>query len=101
MIILKTGYDYRKTVSKVNDLSRKPEKFFTYCQKLIIGERAPSPNLAKGLNERILSDIVYYGTPSYDIKEILNTTVSSDEEYKTLFKEIDDFKSFCLSTGLC
>jgi hypothetical protein len=92
MTILKTGYDYRKTVSKVNDFSRKPEKFFTYCQKLIIGERAPSPNLAKGLNERILSDIVYYGTPSYDIKEILNTTSSSDQHYRALFKEIQEFR---------
>ena len=92
MTILKTGYDYRKTVSKVNDISRKPEKFFTFCQKLIIGERAPSPNLAKGLNERIFSDIVYYGTPRYDIKEILNTTSSSDQQYQTLFKEIQEFR---------
>lgn len=92
MTILKTGYDYRKTVSKVNDFSRKPEKFFTYCQKLIIGERAPSPNLAKGLNDRIFSDIVYYGTPRYDIKEILNTTDASDQEYQILFEEIREFR---------
>lgn len=92
MTILKTGYDYRKTVSKVNDFTRKSEKFFTYCKKIIIGERAPSPNLAKGLNDRLLSDIVYYGTPHHDIKEILNTTKSSCTEYQDLYKEIQEFR---------
>jgi hypothetical protein len=92
MTILKTGYDYRKTVSKVNDFTRKSEKFFTFCQKVIIGERAPSPILAKGLNDRLLSDIVYYGTPEYDIKEILNTTKSSDAEYQNLYNEIQEFR---------
>ena len=96
MTILKTGYDYRKTVSKVNDYSRKPEKFFTYCKKMIIGERAPSPNLAKGLNDRLFSEIVYYGTPNCDIKEILNATDSSDQEYQTLLKEIKEFRKILL-----
>ncbi len=93
MTILKTGYDYRKTVSKVNDFTRKSERFFTYCQKLIIGERAPSPILAKGLNDRLLSDIVYYGTPNHDIKEILNTTDSSHQEFQSLFREIKQFRN--------
>lgn len=92
MTILKTGYDYRKTVSKVNDFTRKSEKFFTFCQKVIIGERAPSPIFAKGLNDRLLSDIVYYGTPNHDIKEILNTTRSSYAEYQNLYKEIQEFR---------
>lgn len=92
MSILKTGYDIRKTVSRVNQYTGKPEKFNTYCQKVIIGERPPSPVLAKGVNDRILGDIVYYGNPQYDIKEVLNPTDTGDEELKGLLSEITEFR---------
>jgi hypothetical protein len=92
MSILKTGYDYRKTVSRINQNTGKPERFFTYCFKMIIGERPPSPILAKGVNDRILGDTVYYGNPQYDIKEVLNPTDTGGEELKILFDEINECK---------
>jgi hypothetical protein len=92
MSILKTGYDYRKTVSRINQNTGKPERFFTYCFKMIIGERPPSPILAKGVNDRILGDTVYYGNPQHDIKEVLNPTDTGGKELKILFDEINECK---------
>jgi hypothetical protein len=96
MSILKTGYDIRKTVSRVNQFTGKPEKFNTYCQKVIIGERSPSPVLARGVNDRILGDVAYYGNPQYDIKEVLNPTNTGGEELKQLLSEITEFRKTML-----
>jgi hypothetical protein len=96
MSILKTGYDIRKTVSRVNQFTGKPEKFNTYCQKVIIGERSPSPVLARGVNDRILGDIAYYGNPQYDIKEVLNPTNTGGEKLKQLLSEITEFRKTML-----
>lgn len=95
--ILKTGYDIRKTVQRVNKITEKPEKFFTYCIKMIIGERPPGPILGKGVNERILGDTVFYGDPQYDIKEVLNPTNTGSPELKDLLSEISEFRKtiFC------
>jgi hypothetical protein len=70
MSILKTGYHFRKQLSKINKFSVKPEKHYTYCSKYIIGKRPPSLNAAKGVLNRTFSLIVYFGNPKYDIKEI-------------------------------
>jgi hypothetical protein len=96
MSILKTGYDIRKTVSRINQFTGKPEKFNTYCQKMIIGERSPSPVLARGVNDRILGDVAYYGNPHYDIKEVLNPTNTGGEELKQLLSEITEFRKTML-----
>jgi hypothetical protein len=95
--ILKTGYDIRKTVQRVNKITEKPEKFFTYCIKMIIGERPPGPILGKGVNERILGDTVFYGNPQYDIKEVLNPTNTGDPKLKELLSEITEYRKtiFC------
>ena len=92
MSILKTGYDFRKQVSRINQYSGKPEKFYTYCSKYIIGERPPSQNIAKGVLDRTFSLVVYFGKPAYDIKEILNPTETGGKEYGELYNEILEFR---------
>lgn len=93
MSILKTGYDFRKHVSRINQNSGKPERFCTYCLKLIIGERPPGQNIAKGIMDRTFTLAVYVGNPKHDIKEILNPTDTGGEEQKELLKEITDFRN--------
>jgi hypothetical protein len=90
--ILKSGYAFNKKVSRINSFTGKPEQFFAFCQKMIIGERPPSPNIAKGVNERILGDSVYYGNPRYDVKEILNPTATGGGEFKVALREIAEFR---------
>ena len=41
MEILKTGYEFNKKVTKTNTNNWKQEWYFTYCLKIIIGEKSP------------------------------------------------------------
>jgi hypothetical protein len=49
MAILRSGYNRNKKVPKTNTNSWKLEWFFTYCLKIIIGEKSPNKLKAKGL----------------------------------------------------
>jgi hypothetical protein len=72
MNILKSGNDFTKRVQKTNTNTWKQEYFYTYCLKVIIGEKSPSRLKAKGLLDRMLVSTVYPGNPELDIKEIIN-----------------------------
>ncbi|MGC2575451.1 MAG: hypothetical protein WA364_28420, partial [Candidatus Nitrosopolaris sp.] len=71
MSILKTGYSVRGKISKINDNTRVPEFFSTYCFKMIISERMPNLRDARGVLDRSFCFITYKGRPKYDIKETL------------------------------
>jgi hypothetical protein len=90
--LLKSGYAFNKKVSRINPNTGKPEQFFAFCIKMIIGERPPNADIAKGVNERILGDVVYFGNPQYDIKEVLNPTDTGGEELKAALTEITEFR---------
>lgn len=89
MGILKTGYDYKKIVTKVNPNTGVPEKFYAFSPKYIIGEKPPSLGVAYGVMDRTFANTVYYGKPRYDIKEILNPTDTGGQEYRHLYQEIE------------
>jgi hypothetical protein len=72
MNILKTGYDIRGRVSKINLNTYTPEYFFTYCLKLIIAEKSPDQWKAKGVMDRTFQIHCYRGLPKNDVKEALN-----------------------------
>ncbi|MGD9533434.1 MAG: hypothetical protein AB7V56_06665 [Candidatus Nitrosocosmicus sp.] len=92
MGILKTGYDYKKIVTKVNPNTGVPEKFYTFSPKYIIGEKPPSLGVAYGVMDRTFANAVYYGKPTYDIKEILNPTDTGGQEYRQLYQEIEEYR---------
>ena len=71
MSLLKTGYSARGKTSKINDNSRNPEFFYTYCFKMIISERMPNLSDARGVVDRSFTFTTYKGRPKYDIKETL------------------------------
>jgi len=97
MAILKTGYHSTKYVMRVNHYTGKPEKYYTYCSKTIIAEKAPNPITAKGINDRILPIIAYPGKPDFDIKEISNPTDTGGNECTKLREEIEKMRKvlFC------
>jgi hypothetical protein len=70
-INLETGYSPTGKTSKINDYSRAPEFFYTYCFKMIISERMPNLRDARGVVDRSFSFTTYKGLPKYDIKETL------------------------------
>jgi hypothetical protein len=71
MAILKTGYSKKGKTSKINDYSRMPEFYSTYCYKMIIAEKMPNLKDAKGVIDRSFSYTAFKGKPRYDIKETL------------------------------
>jgi hypothetical protein len=72
MNILKSGNDFTKRVQKINTNTWKQEYFYTYCLKVVIGEKSPNRLKAKGLLDRMLVFTVYPGNPELDIKEVMN-----------------------------
>ena len=69
--ILKTDYSVRGKTPKINDNTRNPEFFSTYCFKIIIFERTPNLKDARGVLDGSFSFTTYKGRPKYDIKETL------------------------------
>ena len=72
MAILKTGYHIKKKVAKTNTYTWKQEFYWTYCFKMIIGERSLSQSNAKGVPDCTFRINTYRGKPKHDIKEVLN-----------------------------
>jgi hypothetical protein len=98
MNILKTGYDYNKRVPKTNTNTWKLEFFWTYCLKIIIGEKSPSRFKAKGLLDRTLSFTLYPGEAKLDIKEVVNP--QGDPELEQALSKLLDFRKLMLVSRL-
>jgi hypothetical protein len=94
MNILKTGYDYSKRVPKTNTNTWKLEFFWTYCFKIIIGEKSLSRFKAKGLLDRTLSFSVIPGEAKLDIKEVMNP--QGDSELEQALRRLLDFRKLML-----
>jgi hypothetical protein len=70
--LLKTGYSPTGKTSKINDYSRAPEYFYTYCFKMIISERMPNLRDARGVVDRSFSFTTYKGLPNMILKRHCN-----------------------------
>ena len=68
------------------------EFFFSYGLKLIIAERSPNQNIAKGVLDRTFSIKCFKGNPKRDIKEALNPTNTGGPEHKQWLEEIHDLR---------
>jgi hypothetical protein len=95
MATLRSGYDYTKKVPKINTNSWKQEWFFTYCIKIIIGEKSPSKIKAKGLLDRTLLFPVFPGDIELDIKEVTSPQERAPHLEEAL-AELLDFRKIML-----
>lgn len=94
MSLLKTGYSARCKTSKINDNSRDPEFFYTYCFKMIISERMPNLRDAKGVLDRSFTFTTYKGHPKYDIKETLEPQENTARQEQ--LDRLNDFRKLML-----
>jgi hypothetical protein len=94
MAILKTGYHIKKKVAKTNTNTWKQEFYWTYCFKIIIGEKSLSQSNAKGVLDRLFRINTYSGKPKHDIKEVLNP--QGNPERQRLLNELMDFRKLML-----
>jgi hypothetical protein len=92
--LLKTGYSPTGKISKINDFSRAPEYFYTYCFKMIISERMPNLRDARGVVDRSFSFTTYKGLPKYDIKETLEPQGNKVRQQR--LDALNDFRKLML-----
>ena len=91
--LLKTGYSPTGKTSKINDFSRAPEFFYTYCFK-IISQRMPNLRDAKGVVNRSFNFTTYNGLPKYDIKETLKPQGNKARQER--LNALNDFRKLML-----
>ena len=94
MSTLKTGYQSKSKVARVNMNTGKQEFYYPYCFKIIIAERSPDERKAKGVLDRTFVFNTYHGKPKYDIKEILKP--AGDIKRQSLLNELIDFRKLLL-----
>lgn len=94
MSTLKTGYQFKSRIARINMKTGKQEFYYTYCFKMIIAERSPNETRAKGVLDRTFVLTTYNGRPTYDIKEILKP--GGDPKRQLLLEEMNDFRKLML-----
>ena len=87
MRICKNGSIEGFPVARVDTSSgRTQHRFFTFGFKAFAAERSPDSVTAKGFNQRIIPLQCTYGTPQYDITEVMNP--AGEEEYEGLREKL-------------
>jgi hypothetical protein len=94
MTVLKEGYQPNTRVPRMNSNNDKMEFFNPFGFKIIIGEKSPNENKARGVLDRSFKIKSYKGTPDYNIKEIRNP--QGNTKRQQLFDEIDDLRKLLL-----
>jgi hypothetical protein len=95
MAMLKEGYHPNAKVPRMNNENTKMNFFLPFGFKIMIAERSPNENKAKGLLDRSFPIKTYKGHPKYDIKEVRNPQ-GNKERQKTL-DQITDLRRLLLS----
>jgi Bifunctional DNA primase/polymerase, N-terminal len=78
-----TGFPYHRTDTSSG---RQQLKFNTFSFKAFAAEKLPDSVKAKGFNQRIIELPCVYGSPKYDISEVVNP--AGEEEYQQLLDEL-------------
>jgi hypothetical protein len=95
MRIYKNGYTTGYPVLRTDTTyGRKQYRFHTFCFKAFAAERTPDSTKAKGFNQRIIQLTSLYGSPHYDISEVINP--AGEEKYQGLLNELLETRNLLL-----
>jgi hypothetical protein len=99
MAIHKNGYITGFPVSRIDTwFGRKQLRLNTFGFRGFAAERFPDPFKAKGFNQRVLEMQCYYGSPEYDIAEVINP--AGAEEFQFLLDELEEIRNLMLAYRL-
>jgi hypothetical protein len=82
MAMLKVGYEPNAKVPRMNTDLTKMEFFYPFCFKIMIAEKSPDEDKARGVLDRSFKILSYKGTPKYNIKEIRNPQGNLERQKK-------------------
>jgi hypothetical protein len=94
MSILKDGYQTKHKIPRMDSDNKKPEWYYPFCIKVIICEKSPREDKAKGLLDRSFKIKTYKGYPQYDIKEVTNP--QGNRIRQKLLDQINDLRKLLL-----
>jgi len=94
MGMLKVGYQPNAKVPRMNSDNTKMEFFYPYCFKIMISEKSPNEDKARGVLDRSFKIKSYKGIPDYNIKEIRNP--QGNAKRQELFDEMNDIRKLLL-----
>jgi hypothetical protein len=94
MGMLKVGYQPNAKVPRMNSDNTKMEFFYPYCFKIMISEKSPSEDRARGVLDRSFKIKSYKGIPEFSIKEIRNP--QGNRKRLELYDEMDDIRKLLM-----
>ncbi len=94
MAVLKEGYQPNSKVPRMTSDYSKIEFFCPFGIKIIIAEKSPDENKARGLLDRSFKIKTVKGYPEYKIKEIRNP--QGNPERQKIYDEIMDLRNLLL-----
>lgn len=94
MGILKEGYQPKSKIPRMNTDNSKMDFFFPFGIKIMIGEKSPNEDIARGLLDRSFKIKSFKGYPDYDIKEIMNP--QGNIERQQILDELMDLRKLLL-----
>ena len=94
MAMLKVGYQPNAKVPRMNNDLTKMEFFYPFCFKIMISEKSPNEDMARGVLDRSFKNMSYKGSPKYNIKEIRNP--QGNPQRQKLFDEMNHLRKIFL-----
>lgn len=98
MAMLKVGYQPNAKVPRMNNDLTKMEFFYPFCFKIMISEKSPNEDKARGVLDRSFKNMSYKGAPKYSIKEIRNP--QGNAERQKLFDDLDHLRKLLIAYRL-
>ncbi|HEX7179458.1 MAG TPA: hypothetical protein VF220_06995 [Nitrososphaeraceae archaeon] len=94
MNMLKTGYQPNAKVPRMNNDNDKMDFYYPFCFKIMIGEKSPGEDKARGVLDRGFKINSYKGFPEFKIKEIRNP--QGNKLRQKILNEIMEFRKILL-----
>jgi hypothetical protein len=94
MSMIKQGYQPNAKVPRMNNDNDKMDFYYPFCFKIMIGEKSPSEDKARGVLDRGFKINSYKGYPELKIKEIRNP--QGNKSRQKIFDEIMEFRKILL-----
>jgi hypothetical protein len=94
MAMLKEGFHPNAKVPRMNNENTRMDFYLPFGFKIMIAERSPNENKAKGLIDRSLPIKTYKGLPKFDIKEIRNP--QGNKQRQKRLEQIMDLRKLLL-----
>jgi hypothetical protein len=94
MAMIKVSYQPNSKVPRMNNDNDRMDFYYPYCIKVMIAEKSPSEDKARGVLDRSFKIKTYKGFPTHKIKEIRNP--QGNKQRQKLLDDMNDLRNLLL-----